>query len=79
MHKRNYRGGIYKTVKGKLLEVNECDDGYDFTLTGRDHKEIDGGVLEGDEWLSEDFVLYEALSLIDHEDEFDGLMTLILW
>lgn len=79
MHKRNYRGGIYRTAKGNLLEVHECDDGYDYTLSDRNNKEIDGGVLEGDEWLSEDFVLYEALSLIDHEDEFDGLMTLIIW
>ena len=79
MNRKNYRGGIYKTVQGNMLEVHECDDGYDFTLTDKSSNDIDGGILEGDEWLAEEFVLYEALALIDHEDEFKGIEKWIEW
>lgn len=79
MSKKNYRGGLYMTVKGNLLEVQETWEGYDFTLSDKDSEVIDGGVLEGDEWLAEEFVLYEALALIDHEDEFVGIERWIAW
>ena len=79
MSEKNYRGGIYKTVKGNLLEIHVTCGGYDFTLSNKEQEDIDGGVLEGDEWLAEEFVLYEALALIDHEDELEGIEKGIAW
>ena len=64
----NYFGGYYKLENGKLLEVQECDDGYDFSVYDAEVNLLDGGVLESDEWLEECFVVKEVLTLLDIEE-----------
>ena len=64
----NYFGGYYKLENGKLLEVQECDDGYDFSVYDAEVNLLDGGVLESDEWLEECFAVKEVLTLLDIEE-----------
>ena len=64
----NYFGGYYKLENGNLLEVQECDEGYDFSLYDEAVNLLDGGVLESDEWLEECFVVKEVLTLLDIEE-----------
>lgn len=64
-----YQGGYYRLENGELLEVQECDEGYDFSLYDAKVNLLDGGVLESDEWLEECFVVKEVLTLLDIEDK----------
>ena len=63
----NYFGGYYKLENGNLLEVQECDAGYDFSLYDAEVNLLDGGVLETQEWLKEEFVMQEVLGLLGME------------
>ena len=62
-----YQGGYYRLENGELLEVQECDEGYDFSLYDAKVNLLDGGVLETQEWLKEEFVMQEVLGLLGME------------
>lgn len=62
-----YQDGYYRLENGELLEVQECDDGYDFSLYDAKVNLLDGGVLETQEWLKEEFVMREVLGLLGME------------
>ena len=62
-----YQGGYYRLENGKLLEVQECDEGYDFSLYDAKVNLLDGGVLETQEWLKEEFVMQEVWGLLGME------------
>ena len=62
-----YQGGYYRLENGELLEVQECDEGYDFSLYDAEVNLLDGGVLETQEWLKEEFVMQEVLGLLGME------------
>ena len=62
-----YQGGYYRLENGELLEVQECDEGYDFSLYDAKVNLLDGGVLEAQEWLNEEFVMQEVLGLLGME------------
>lgn len=64
-----YQGGYYRLENGELLEVQECDDGYDFSLYDAKVNLLDGGVLETQEWLKEEFVMQEVLGLLGMESK----------
>lgn len=64
-----YQGGYYKLENGELLEVQECDEGYDFSLYDAKVNLLDGGVLEAQEWLNEEFVMQEVLGLLGMESK----------
>ena len=72
MSKEVYQGGYYKVGDEYYLEVFDCQDGYEFTLYDAQFNEIDGGILESEDWLEEDFVVKESVGLagcesIDYE------------
>lgn len=62
-----YQGDYYRLENGELLEVQECDEGYDFSLYDVKVNLLDGGVLETQEWLKEEFVMQEVLGLLGME------------
>ena len=62
-----YQVGCYRLENGELLEVQECDEGYDFSLYDAEVNLLDGGVLETQEWLKEEFVMQEVLGLLGME------------
>ena len=62
-----YQGGYYRLENGELLEVQECDEGYDFSLYDAKVNLLDGGILETQEWLKEEFVMQEVLCLLGME------------
>ena len=62
-----YQVGCYRLENGELLEVQECDEGYDFSLYDAKVNLLDGGVLETQEWLKEEFVMQEVLGLLGME------------
>ena len=64
-----YQGGYYRLEIGELLEVQECDEGYDFSLYDAKVNLLDGGVLEAQEWLNEEFVMQEVLGLLGMESK----------
>lgn len=64
-----YQGGYYRLENGELLEVQECDEGYDFSLYDAKVNLLDGGVLETQEWLKEEFVMQEVLGLLGMESK----------
>ena len=64
-----YQGGYYRLENGELLEVQECDEGYDFSLYDGKVNLLDGGVLEAQEWLNEEFVMQEVLGLLGMESK----------
>jgi hypothetical protein len=64
-----YQGGYYRLENGELLEVQECDEGYDFSLYDAKVNSLDGGVLEAQEWLNEEFVMQEVLGLLGMESK----------
>ena len=64
-----YQGGYYSLENGVLLEVQECDEGYDFSLYDAKVNLLDGGVLEAQEWLNEEFVMQEVLGLLGMESK----------
>lgn len=64
-----YQGGYYRLENGELLEVQECDEGYDFSLYDAKVNLLDGGVLEAQEWLKEEFVMQEVLGLLGMESK----------
>ena len=64
-----YQGGYYRLENGELLEVQECDEGYDFSLYDAKVNLLDGGVLEAQEWLNEEFVMQEVLGLLGMESK----------
>lgn len=64
-----YQGGYYSLENGELLEVQECDEGYDFSLYDAKVNLLDGGVLEAQEWLNEEFVMQEVLGLLGMESK----------
>ena len=64
-----YQGGYYRLENGELLEVQECDEGYDFSLYDAKVNLLDGGVLEAREWLNEEFVMQEVLGLLGMESK----------
>lgn len=68
MSKEVYRGGFYKMRNGDYMEISDCDDGYDFTVYGPDGKELDGGILESDDWLEEAYVVTECIALAGYEN-----------
>lgn len=72
-----YRGGLYRTVDGNILEIHDTCEGYDFTLYDKDMNDIDGGVLEGQDWLSEEVVISEALAFTGHEEERQGIQKCV--
>ena len=64
-----YQVGCYRLENGELLEVQECDEGYDFSLYDAKVNLLDGGVLEAQEWLNEEFVMQEVLGLLGMESK----------
>ena len=64
-----YQGGYYRLENGELLEVQECDEGYDFSLYDAKVNLLDGGVLEAQEWWNEEFVMQEVLGLLGMESK----------
>lgn len=62
-----YQGGYYRLENGKLLEVQECDEGYDFSVYDAEVNLLDGGILESDDWLKEEYVMQEVLGLLGME------------
>ena len=64
-----YQGGYYRLENGELLEVQECDEGYDFSLYDAKVNLLDGGDLEAQEWLKEEFVMQEVLGLLGMESK----------
>lgn len=58
-----YEGGLYITSQGFLFDVFDCDMGYHLSLFNSDLEEIDGGLLETDDWEEENFVVTEGLAL----------------
>ena len=64
-----YQGGYYRLENGELLEVQECDEGYDFSLYDAKVNLLDGGVLDAQEWLKEEFVMQEVLGLLGMESK----------
>ena len=64
-----YQGGYYRLENGELLEVQECDEGYDFSLYDAKVNLLDGGVLEAQEWLNEEFVMQGVLGLLGMESK----------
>ena len=62
-----YQGGYYRLENGKLLEVLECDEGYDFSVYDAEVNLLDGGILESDDWLKEEYVMQEVLGLLGME------------
>ena len=62
-----YQGGYYRLENERLLEVQECDEGYDFSVYDAEVNLLDGGVLEAQEWLNEEFVMQEVLGLLGME------------
>ncbi len=66
MSKEVYQGGYYKMSNGDYMEITDCDDGYDFTIYDADGEEIDGGILESDDWLEEKFVVTECIALVGY-------------
>ena len=62
-----YQGGYYRLETGKLLEVQECDEGYDFSVYDAEVNLLDGGILESDDWLKEEYVMQEVLGLLGME------------
>lgn len=64
-----YQGDYYRLENGELLEVQECDEGYDFSLYDAKVNLLDGGVLEAQEWLNEEFVMQEVLGLLGMESK----------
>lgn len=64
-----YQGGYYSLENGELLEVQECDEGYDFSLYDAKVNLLDGGILESNDWLKEEFVMQEVLGLLGMESK----------
>ena len=64
-----YQGGYYRLENGKLLEVQECDKGYDFSLYAAKVNLMDGGILESYDWLKEEYVIQEVLGLLGMESK----------
>lgn len=64
-----YQGGYYRLENGELLEVQECDEGYDFSLYDAKVNLLDGGILESNDWLKEEFVMQEVLGLLGMESK----------
>lgn len=62
-----YQDGYYRLENGKLLEVQECDEGYDFSVYDAEVNLLDGGILESDDWLKEEYVMQEVLGLLGME------------
>ena len=44
-----YQGDYYRLENGELLEVQECDEGYDFSLYDTQFNLLDGGILESND------------------------------
>lgn len=64
-----YQGGYYRLENGELLEVQECDEGYDFSLYDAKVNLLDGGILESYDWLKEEYVIQEVLGLLGMESK----------
>ena len=64
-----YQVGCYRLENGELLEVQECDEGYDFSLYDAKVNLLDGGILESNDWLKEEFVMQEVLGLLGMESK----------
>lgn len=61
-----FDGGFYEVNDTFLLEIHECDEGYDFSLYNKESLHlIDGGILESKDWLEEDFTVKECLKMLD--------------
>ena len=72
-----FTGGFYETTEnGFILEVHDCDDGYDFTVYDYDLKEVDGGILETEDWLEEDFVVKECYAMVDIYENYKRIKDL---
>lgn len=57
-------------IADRLISIQECDDGYDYTIYGMDYREIDGGVYD-----NPDITIREALKdIIDdlRESHYDA-------
>ena len=58
-----YEGGLYITDHGFVFDVFDCDMGYHLSLFNSDFEEMDGGLLETDDWEEENFVVTEGLAV----------------
>ena len=64
-----YQGGYYRLENERLLEVQECDEGYDFSVYDAEVNLLDGGILESNDWLKEEYVIQEVLGLLGMESK----------